>query len=132
MDSITVTQYDTKPDIIGIVYQGDPRKKIVFPLIGWVGKIYIQDTSGNQIVSGENISILNPTDATWKYEWSSGSTDIAGRYYAQIKFTSGEESFTAPSDGYFVIDIIPDKSNTPRKIIATAHISKITTHGELI
>lgn len=129
MDRITVTQYDRKPDLTGTLYQGDIKKRVIVPLTDYTGKIYIQDINGTKIVDGEAITIVDDSKGTWKYEWSPGSTNLAGKYYAVIKLVKDGLTVSAPSDGFFIINIIPDRSTTPSSVSVSLSVGTVVMEG---
>lgn len=133
MERVTITQYTNYPYLSGVIYQGDQRKQTAVNLTGWTGKIYIKSESGLIIANGTDIEITDYSAGEWQYEWNSGDTDVSGRLKALLKFTNGEgKTLIAPSDGHFLIDVIPDVSGTPRLIETTVYLNTVYVDEEIL
>lgn len=133
MEKIIVTQNTDFPYLSGIIYQGDPRKKMPVNFTGWTGKIYINSLKGDVLVDGGSIEWTNSYIGAWQYKWESSDTKYAGQYKAILKLTSGEGKVaTVPSDGHFVVQIISDISGTPRRIECDVYVDHIVTDGEIL
>ena len=66
-------------------------------------RIRLPDADTTKIDGGMTVS--NTSDGIVEYEWSSGDTDEAGLFIAEIETTDGTDTTTYPSVGYFNIHI---------------------------
>lgn len=130
MERVTITQDDTYPYLNVVVYQGDPKRKEVFPLTGYTGKLYLYDINGKEIISGSDVTISNESEGKIRYSWSAEDTAISGRFYGVIKLTSGTLETTVPNNGYFIVDIIPNSAIRKKELSGTLYISTISVDGE--
>ena len=125
MADITITQDDTYPIISGYVTHGDPKRNRKFNLFGWTGTIDISMQDYTQVVSGDSITITDSENGQWQYVVSETVTANPTTYICNLRFTNGENSFSVPSDGCFLLKVIPSIARYNR-IALQAKVKPIT------
>ena len=54
---------------------------------------------------------------------------LQGKYYAVIKLVKDGLTVSAPSDGFFIINIIPDRSTTPSSVSVSLSVGTVVMEG---
>lgn len=106
MENFTIKRNDSLPAVLATLTTDGTTP---VDLTGCTAVFILRKSGSTAAVFRKAAVIVDASAGTVRYDWDETDTAVAGSYSGEFEFArAGGEVFTAPTEGYIPVTILPD------------------------